>query len=307
MRSLASVCVACSALWSTQCGAWDEEPGVFFPRLMGSLPGGWSIGRVSAQLSGERVEVRFMGDAGKPWKSMKLWSYSGPYEWQGEAADWPDAHFSEAGISFNGNQLQSTQTAYAWLNGREVTAELRRARVDPMWSTLVSAQLSSRTNRLSRAALPYFSVDPVGGPGFPLWATSVVRSWDVRGGNAGPFTLILQYFDRPRKQLLALDGAELDAAILAHCGDPRAVREKVARENPGATEVVVRVSFVPTRIGNMPTVSPELKVEAGREERSQQTLACGLGKSAITGAPSISGARLATGLGISVLRLLPVQ
>lgn len=310
MRALASFFATLPLLLPLEpAAAWERETGWSGPQLKGHLPADLAITAVQVSMRGDQISVRYFGRPASLRSKVRLWVHTGPAEWQGVATEYPDPLFGELQLYVDGTPQRQQTRVVAWLDGRDVTQDLRRRQVDPLWNTVRESALEQRMTMLGPQARSFFSTPGRGAWGYPLWATSIIRTWSLfvtaRPGETSA-TVEVRYADRPSRDVLSLKSKQFESLVTGHCGDPGTVISRLKQIDPSVSDIQIRVSRIPTRLGDMAPLSSLLNVSATPGEANLY-LACGPEEAPIGGSASIDGQQTATGAEISVLRISAVQ
>jgi hypothetical protein len=290
--------------------AWDEEVGAVAPKLNGTLPAHTTIDRIDVLLQGRAISLTYHGQQrDKSPQKLVLSSYSPPFTWQGAAADYPDLHFPELSIQFNGDAGTYTAHAIALFDGEPVTDKLKSAGVDPLRVALAEeAPVDPKTVR-GKEVRKLFSTGVTHADNiYPLWHVIYSRKWAPIPLPKGPFSIQVTYNSRPAKIEVSTNGTAFAAAVLAHCGSLDQVKP-LLRDSGGnmPDSVLIETTTVPLPLANIAPTSTFISTSSARTPRPglrlASTLACGPEDVSLLGQPHIASSRAKTSSSLSVLNI----
>ena len=300
-------CLAAALVFPACSWAWDEEAGAVAPRLLGQLPLHTTIDRIDIALHGRSVTLTYHGQHNdkKP-QTFTLSRYSPPFAWQGVAADYPDLHFPELKVKLNGRMVPHRDRATALFEGDDVTAELQKAKLDPLQVALTEEAVIDATALKGKSVRRLFSTDM--NAAHPLWQVMYSQSWRPILLANGPFSIQVTYNLRPAKSEVNTNSPMFTSAVMAHCGNVDQVKALLKDENGHTPDAVAIESMVvPLQLANMAPASTFIatSVSDGYQSglRLAVTLACGPEDTPLLGRPALPSSKTKTGSSLSVLEI----
>jgi hypothetical protein len=302
--------LACALLLPPTSWAWDIEDGAPAPQIHGRLPEDLRIEHLAIALHGRSVSLDYKGQNHTPVsRASVLHRQSPPFAWQGVAADYPDLHFPEMSLWVNAQHLASKHRVIAWFEDEDVSADLQRAKIDPLLPASGEEALTEgaslhtpRIRRLFSATTREVSVV------YPLWQVVYHQAWRVPGLPEGPVSIQLRYEARPDKREVETDSKAFAAAVIGHCGDLEQVKGMLKRADGTLPAAVVMESItVPLALANTVLVDADLIVEPSAKTASAlrlgAVLACGPEESSLAGRQSLPRSKVMSRPSLAVLEI----
>ena len=273
-RRLRAALVA-GAICCTGAAAYENENAV--PLALTGQLHGVGLERVAVRLDGRDVTIamELVNDTGRR-QDVAFYAGTPLFARPGIGEEYADKRFLELAVTIQGRPEPLRAFPRAYFHGRDVTARLLRAGIDP----LPDGDVDGRRRR--RLPVPIRDAPDD-------WLGGVTYAWHFSLPAGSRKRQQVRYRSRPRFGLEMVGSASLARQVSQACGDPDAVHGMISRAAPGAPAVLVELHELP--LGTVVQGEVLLSVtqpEQGRlAPRPVATLVCGLGEG--TPGSSLSG------------------
>jgi len=231
--------------------AEDISEGVRLPALEVSGPGSATVGTVKVSLGDKESNRAVKLDLEVRGTASGLSLHIPPFGWRGEGETFPERQFPELRVTLDGVPAGIVSNPQVVFDGRDITAEVRAARLDPFIVTetrpLVEAASGAEAAFEKLRALGAVATDQAGNQVARWSAGREIRI--PLGGGAGEWKLGLSYAARPGfAELMGVDGR---FPFKDYCLDDDVVRRWLnsvaARQG-----IVVQTFAIPAALGAKP-------------------------------------------------------
>lgn len=290
--------------------ASDREDVVVLPSPVGGMPSSsLTVEEANVYINERHVSVTYKvtNKLNAALSSLQA-IYPPMVEPTGPGMAYPDKHFPEFQILMNGKNLKRFTNASAYLNGKDVTAILKKHHVDPLMvgddAALIPAK--SAQGRVLSPLVKMGLFEPFDENFAPTWQAQAMYSWKQTFPPKSTATMQMKYHARPAFETLETKSLELQGLIALHCAKPEHILQMLQEEQGALPEyLVVERYIVATRfLGHTSSTST---VTIGEKSmlgvKPVMTLAC-KDDSSVMGRPALRNALINSYLGqISVLVL----
>lgn len=236
------------------------------PLLLGLEAGTAEVQKIDIKLDGRQVTVLTVLENVEA-KSRKVGWYATTPQFSiiGIGEEHLDKSFADVRATFNAKSTRAMVDQRGYFMGRDITAQLTRARLPALPSRDADAK------RLARLGIP-------GGMRVDQWRGYVNYAWTATLPANGTAAIRVKYRPLPAFALIDLDSDDFARAVKQHCGDaPAAVRRVRAAAGAHAQVIIERyeVSIASLRVQDV-NVSVVEPIKNWMDAHPVLSLACGV-------------------------------
>ena len=263
LRSAAAI-VASGVLCSGSACAYESENGV--PLTIAAAILKVQVENVSIRLQGRDVTVSTVlyNNAKSP-EFAAFYAYTPLFHQLGDGENHRDKTFSDLRVLVRGRPKKTERHVRAYFMGRDITARLVKAGIDP------APSLDLPYTKLNR-------IPKVQGVTPDDWDASITYAWSDWIASGERSTHEIRYRDIPQFGPEEISSDRFSQRIRQYCGNPEQVRARIRQAYPDAQEVIVERHEFP-----LPSMAfDEVTLEARQTEanwlggRPLISLACGI-------------------------------
>jgi len=288
--------------------AWESELAAYPPAPIGALPKSVTLENLDVDIEGDLITIsyRLRNTSDAIWKAPYS-IYMPIFSWEGVGAEYADRNIPEFKVLVNSSATKVDRKNYAFLHGKNITAKLVNAKVNPelvaSWGRDFKNSSDIKINIGLNALVMEGVFEDVSDVLIPKWQLLTTIAWDVRIQKNSTSILTLQYRARPEFAPTRTDDKRLLSDLLKHCGTPN----DAAKIRAQSEYALVKKYIVPVQFAQ--NLSPRIRVNFSPTANSSNAIAYMCGdkiKNDVNGTPALKTELLNFDEGsISVLLVSP--